>query len=186
LSTVLLDDGMLSGRDAPEWLDAKLSHIATAVDLSTWYTRTMGLRASIDGVPSSPSTTWNARLGDVGPLAFRDVALVLPRPRRDARWVRIRLRFVADDWRIDYAAIGATIERPATRTIGLRRVMVARAGDAEAMVARAGDAEATNDTAAIAALREPDGRYLQTMPGQRMTLEFDAGKQAARTDSTTT
>jgi hypothetical protein len=176
LSTVLLYDGMLSGRDAPEWLDAKLSHIATAVDLSTWYTRTMGLRASIDGVPSAPSTSWNARLGDVGPLAFRDVALVLPRPKRDARAVNIRLRFVTDDWRIDYAAIGAKIERPSTKTIALHR----------AMVTRAGDGAAVDDTAAVAALREPDGRYLQTTPGQRMTLEFDAGKQPARTDSATT
>src|SRR5262249_27101864 len=176
LSTVLLDDGMLSGRDAPEWLDAKLSHIATAVDLSAWYTRTMGLRASIDGVPTAPSTTWNVRLGDVGPLAFRDVALVLPRPRRDARFVHVRLRFVADDWRVDYAAVGAHVERPATTTIALRRVMASRAGDAEAV----------DDTAAVAALREPDGRYLQTMPGQRMTLEFTAGTPAPRSDSTTT
>jgi hypothetical protein len=176
LSTVLLYDGMLSGRDAPEWLDTKLAHIATAVDLSTWYMRTMGLRASVDGVrPESQSATWNARLGDVGPLAFRDVALVLPRPARDARVVHVRLRFVADDWRIDYAAVGARLARPATSTIALHRVMAPVSGGG--MV---------SDTAALAALREPDGRYLQTGPGQRMTLEFRPAQAATRLDSATT
>jgi hypothetical protein len=84
LNTVLLYDGMLSGRDAPEWLDTKLEHISAAIDLSTWYTRTMGLRATVTGVAPAAPATWNARLGDVGPLAFRDVALVLPRPVHDA------------------------------------------------------------------------------------------------------
>jgi hypothetical protein len=41
------------------------------------------------------------------------------------------------------------------------------------------------DTAAVSALREPDTKYLQTMPGQRMILEFDAGNTAIRSDSTT-
>jgi hypothetical protein len=42
-----------------------------------------------------------------------------------------------------------------------------------------------SDTAALAALREADGRYLQTLPGQRMMLEFDTGRAAQRADSTT-
>jgi hypothetical protein len=177
LSTVLLYDGMLRGRDAPVWLDTKLEHIATAVDLSTWYMRTMGLRATVDGVRPETGTTWNARLGDVGPLAFRDVALVLPRPTHNARSVRIRLRFVADDWRIDYVAIAPQTMRPAATSIPLHRVLAP---------ARTNSTETVDDTAARAALRESDGRYLETTPGQRMTLEFDAGAPSQRRDSATT
>lgn len=176
LTTVLLYDGMLSGRDAPEWLDTELEHIATAVDMSRWYARTMGLRASVAGVPTDVSSPWTARLGDVGPLAFRDVALVLPRSRRDAPSFRVRLRFVADDWRIDYAAIGTHVNRARTTTVALHRVIVPE---------RPGAAETLVDTAALAALREPDDRYLETMPGQRMTLEFQPTRFTERPDSAT-
>jgi hypothetical protein len=171
LNTVLLYDGILGGRDAVDWLDRGLENIATAVDLGRWYTRTMGMRASV-----SPGRSDDARLSDVGPLAFRDVAIVLPRPRHDAGSVRIRLRFVADEWRIDYAAIAATIARPSSTTIPLRRVMV---------VSRDG-APALPDTAALAALREPDSRYLETLPGQHMQLEFQPSPDRRQTDSTTT
>jgi hypothetical protein len=176
LNTVLLYDGMLSGRDSPDWLDTKLQHIATAIDLSKWYTRTMGLRVSVGTIGSSEAS-WTGRVGDVGPLAFRDFALVVPRPSRNARSLRVRLRFVADDWRIDYAALSAHVSRPVTSTIPLRRVMAPT---------QPGQAATTADTAALAALRDADGRYLQTLPGQRMILEFDAGRNARRSDSTTT
>jgi hypothetical protein len=178
LNTVLLYDGMLGGRDAPGWLDVNLQRISSAIDLAEWYTRTMGMRVAVDGAPS-PATgePWQARLSDVGPLAFRDVAIVLPRPSRNARSVRARLRFVADNWRIDYAAVAATIARPTSTTVALSRVIV-RAPDSTA--------SPVNDTAAVAALREADGRYLQTMPGQRMTLEFDPALPNAASGTSTT
>jgi hypothetical protein len=178
LNTVLLYDGILGGRDAPDWLDTGLQHISTAIDLGAWYTRTMGMRVSVDGVrPTSADQMWNARLGDVGPLAFRDVAIVLPRPSRNGTSVRVRLRFVADDWRIDYATVAAHISRPPAVVIPLRRVVVPTP---------AGGTGPIVDTAAVAALREPDGKYLQTMPGQRMTLEFAPTQRAEHPDSTTT
>ncbi len=34
LNTVLLYEGMLSGRDAPDWLNSGLQHIASVVDLA--------------------------------------------------------------------------------------------------------------------------------------------------------
>ena len=177
LNTVLLYDGVLSGRDAPEWLDNGLQHISTAINLSTWYMRTMGMRASVDGVrPRSTDRPWNSRLGDVGPLAFRDVAIVLPRPRRDSKTAHIRLRFVADDWRIDYAGVADRVSRPKQAVVPLTRLILpAKVGETPVI-----------DTAAMAALLEPDGRYLQTNPGQRMTLEFDVAKPVAHSDSSTT
>lgn len=178
LNTVLLYDGILGGRDAPEWLETGLQRISTAIDLSKWYMRTMGMRVSIDGVaPRSAEESWNARLGDVGPLAFRDVAIVLPRPARNAHSVRVRLRFVADNWRIDQAIVAANVSRPASRTIGLSRVLV-RAGDSTVA--------ATNDTAAVGALRDADGRYLETSPGQKMTLEFTRQPTTNTPNTTTT
>lgn len=177
LNTVLLYDGMLGGRDAPGWLDAKLQRISTAIDLAQWYTRTMGMRAIVDGAPRPASgESWQARLGDVGPLAFRDVAIVLPRPSRNARSIRVRLRFVADNWRIDYAAVASTMSRPTSTTIGLSRVIVHTPDSA---------ATAFNDSAAVGALREADGRYLETMPGQRMTLEFEPRATSAPGSTTT-
>jgi hypothetical protein len=177
LNTVLLYDGILGGRDAPEWLETGLQRISTAIDLSKWYMRTMGMRATVDGVaPQSVDEPWSARLGDVGPLAFRDVAIVLPRPARDARAVRVRLRFVADNWRIDHAMVAASVSRPAQRTIGLSRVLAR--GDSMT--------SATNDTAAVAALREADGRYLETSPGQKMTLEFSPQATVSAPGMTTT
>jgi len=175
LNTVLLYDGMLSGRDSPDWLDTKLQHIATAIDLSKWYTRTMGLRVSVGSIGSTEAT-WTGRVGDMGPLAFRDFAMVVPRPSRNAKSLRVRLRFVADDWRIDYAALSAHVTRPTTTSIPLRRVLTP---------SQPGQPATMSDTSALAALREADGRYLQTLPGQRMMLEFDAGRTVQRADSTT-
>lgn len=178
LNTVLLYDGMLGGRDAPGWLDVNLQRISSAIDLAEWYTRTMGMRVAVEGAPT-PATgeAWHARLSDVGPLAFRDVAIVLPRPAHNARSVRVRLRFVADNWRIDYAAVAPSFARPSSTTVPVSRVIV-RAPDSTA--------SPVNDTAAVAALREADGRYLETMPGQRMTLEFAPdGSNAASGTSTT-
>ena len=168
LNTVLLYEGVLGGHDAPEWMQTGLQHISTAIDLSKWYMRTMGMRAYVDGVARSAwGEAWDARLGDVGPLAFRDVAMVLPRPARDARRVRVRLRFVADNWRIDRAEIAGKISRPRTTTLPVASI-----------VAPVSATVSEEDTAAVAAVREADGRYLETLPGQRMTLRFRAPRDA--------
>ncbi|HSQ29258.1 MAG TPA: hypothetical protein VLN49_05375 [Gemmatimonadaceae bacterium] len=180
LNTVLLYDAILGGRDAPDWLADGLEHIATAVDLSTWYVRTMGMRASVAGIDATAGQAGagTARLGDVGPLAFRDVAILLPRPERDARTVRIRLRFVADNWRIDQIAVAGSVTRPAVSTVALSDVVVPTPQSGVGP---------SRDAAALAALSETDDRYLETRPGQRMTLEFRTQPPApVAGDSTTT
>lgn len=167
LNTVLLYDGILGGTDAADWMTTGMSGIANALEVSRWYVSTMGLHASVTGASSAPramaSGTSDVRLGDVGPIAFRDVALVLPRHERDARHVRIRLRFVADNWRIDRVRIGGTVARPASEVVPLARVVVPTpaAGGPPAL-----------DTGAARAMSAPDELYLETRPGQRMTLEF--------------
>jgi len=171
LNTVLLYDGILGGRDAADWMTGGLQNIGTALDVARWYTRTMGMHATVDGVPlSGPTAKEHARLSDVGPIAFRDVAIMLPRTERNAKRVRVRLRFVADQWRIDRAVIAGRIARPTQTTVHLTRVVVPNP-------ARGGPAVA--DTAALHALADADDRYLQTQPGQRMTLEFAAPSHAS-------
>ena len=156
-----------------------LEHISTAIDLSKWYMRTMGMRASVTGVaPRSSDRPWSARLGDVGPFAFRDVALVLPRPRRDAQlraFGCVSLRTIGES---TTSRSRDHVSRPSPVVIPLSRVVLPTAAGAAPML----------DTAAMSALREPDGRYLQTTPGQRMTLEFatKSADRVAHADSTTT
>lgn len=175
LNTVLLYEQLLGGRDAADWLANGLQHIGTAVDVSRWYVRTMGMRVSVEG--DAGDVVAQTRLGDAGPLAFRDVAVVLPRAARDARRVRMRLRFVADNWRIDRVTVAGVVSRPRVEPLPIERVMVPRPAS--------GSAPAT-DGAAVSAIADADGAYLETRPGQRMTLEFARDTAAASDEARTT
>lgn len=180
LNTILMYEGMLGGRDAADWMHDGLQRIASAVDMARWYSRSMGMRATVEGVsvPDGDMKRGLARLGDVGPIAFRDVAIVLPRAARDAKTARVRLRFVADNWRIDEVRVAGVLARPATTTLAVERVVVP-----EPAVTRG----PTLDTAAVSALADADDRYLETRPGQRMLLEFvrDSATRATRDTATT-
>jgi hypothetical protein len=174
LNTVLLYDGMLSGPGGADWLATDLERISTVVDLSEWYKRTMGLHAAV--VDSTGKVQGaGARMNDVGPIAFRDVAVLLPRPRGNGR-ARVRLRFVADNWRIDQVAIAGRVARPRETKVALRSVVVPTPATGGAAV---------QDSSALRALRATDDRYLETHPGQRMTLEFSPPSTSGRSDSTT-
>jgi len=168
LNTVLLYDGMLGGRDAVDWLGTGLRRLGPAFELGRWYGRTMGMRATIEGSPVE------ARLGDIGPLAFRDVAIVLPRAEPDAATARVRLRFVADNWRIDEVRVAGEVGRPVHTQVPVDRIEVPTPADGS-FPRLDGDAQR-----AIAA---SDGRYMETRPGQRMVLVFRA---PAATDAETT
>ncbi len=176
LNTVLLYEGMLGGHDAMDWLNDGLQHIAGTVDLARWYNRTMGLRASVDSDArgSNTPTPGTARLGDVGPIAFRDVALVLPRPTQSGDSTRVRIRFVADNWRIDEARVAGVISRPAYDVLPVDSVIVQETVSGGVRYA---------DSRAVAMLAAPDDQYLETRPTQRMTLVFAAPERS--TDSTT-
>jgi hypothetical protein len=167
LNTVLLYDGMLGGPDAIDWLGVGLQRINTAIDLSRWYVRTMGMHASVV-LPNGDSTT--VRLNDVGPIAFREVAIVLPRPRSENGRARVRLRFVADNWRIDHVQLAGSVSRAKPTWLPVTRVVVP--------VPRGGGS-AVDEPRAIAMLAETDEHYLETRPGQRLRLEFATPPAAA-------
>lgn len=183
LNTILLYEGMLGGRDAPDFLANDMQHIGRTVDFARWYVRTMGMRFAVDGVPLAAQEPYegNARLSDIGPIAFRDVAVVLPRPRTNAAGARIRLRFVADNWRIDEVRVAGAITRPEYQTLPVDSVIVPTPAAGGAPVI---------DAAAVSAVSAVDERYLETQPGQRMTLVFhpDATEspEASATGTTST
>jgi hypothetical protein len=161
LNTVLLYDLMLGdpGARSLDWQAEELSRVGTALDLGSWYTSHMGLAVE---VWLDTAWVWVARLKDTGPVAWKDVAIPLPRGAGDE--MRVRLRFPADNWRIDRAALASRVRRPAVRTLPLGRV-TAMSGAPEPQ--------------ALANLLSPDGRYLETGPGQAFLASWDVGADSA-------
>ena len=157
LNTVLFYDMMLGapGARSLDWLGDDMARVGSVTSLARWYVSRMGLRVSVrdrghyrvvDHIP------------DAGPIAWRDVATVVPVPDDDS--LRIRLSFVADGWRLDRVRVADRLRRPSQRSLPLHDV----AG-----------ATGASDSSALASMWGADERYLQTTPGQRFTARFLAG-----------
>jgi hypothetical protein len=161
LNTVLLYDVLLGGRgvQALNWVGRDLDSVGAMLQVAQWYASRMGMRVSV-----RERGEWRAagRLPDTGPIAWKDVAAVVPVPRGEDS-LRIRLSFVADNWRIDRVRVAAVVRRPEQRRL------------APASVTGPDDRP---DSAALAAVRESDERYLSTGPGQRFTVTWEAGATA--------
>jgi hypothetical protein len=166
LNTVLLYDVMLGSRAARalDWQSRDLAGIGPALELGRWYAGRMGLRAL---VPQGSGYREVGRLRDTGPIAWKDVAIVLPRPGTDS--VRVRLAFPVDNWRIDRIQLAETVRRPVSRGLSLARVE---------------GADGRPDTTALGAMREPDRRYLETRPGQHFTAVWEVGPAARESPRT--
>jgi len=160
LNTVLLYDVMLGSRGgrALDWQAGDLSRVGPALELGTWYAGQMGLRVL---VPTDVGFREVGRVKDTGPIAWKDVAVPLPRVPGDS--IRVRLSFPADNWRIDRVALAALGRRPAVRTIPLARVEASDGAQPEA----------------LAAMRLADHSYLETGPGQRFTAVWETGPEPA-------
>lgn len=166
LNTVLLYDFMLAaqGARALDWLGSDLATIGPAVDVGNWYSAHMGIRVSVrDG------RAWRevGRVPDAGPIAWKDIALVVPVLERDT--LRVRLSFLTDSWRIDRVALGEDVRRPVGRSIPVARVV---------------GADGADDAPARDALRAPDESWLRTMPGESFVARFEAGAVPAGTART--
>jgi hypothetical protein len=157
LNTVLFYDLMLArpGARSIDWMAGDLQRIGPTLDLGRWYASHLGLRVSIE---SGGKWRQVSKLSDYGPIAWRDVAAIIPTPATDS--VHLRLEFLADQWRIDRIAIGDDVRRPRTRTVSLAAVT---------------NAEGDLEPQALENLRRADERYLETTPPQRFTLTFDVG-----------
>jgi hypothetical protein len=166
LNTVLLYDVMLGypGARAIDWQGRDLSRPGSALALDAWYSSRMGLWVDLwrGGI-------WEPveRVSDTGPVAWKDVVVALPPAA--GREVRVRLRFPADDWRIDRIALASSMRRPDVRVLQLARV-----------TDRSGAAEPD----AYTSLRAADSRYLETTPGQAFIAAWDVGPSAEGTERT--
>ena len=157
LNTVLLYDVMLKGQGfaALDWMGHDLNHLGNRAELGLWYRKNMGMTVSIwrDGEFHKVG-----RIGDQGPIAWSERAFVLDAPRGDS--VKVRLTFVADNWRIDQVALAIDTQRG-----NVRIIPVATAKSLEA------DRPDIPDY-----LARPDEKYLITRPGESVQLGFDVGE----------
>jgi hypothetical protein len=165
LNTVLLYDHMLGapGIRSLDWAGKTLDQIGSAVEMGRWYNSRMGMRVSVlDGGKYRQV----ARISDSGPIAFRDNAIVVPAIRSGGDSVRIRLAFIADNWRIDAIRTASVLRRPVTRFVPATRVRMM---------------DPAQNAPALAAVRGADESYLITSPGQSFSVEFEVGKAAPGT-----
>ena len=157
LNTVLLYDVMLKEQSfaALDWMGHDLNHLGNQAELGLWYRETMGMTVSVwqDGEFRKVG-----RIGDQGPIAWSERALVLDAPRGDS--LKVRLSFVADNWRIDQVALAIDAKRGKVRTIPV--------ATAESLEGHRADIPGY--------LSRADETYLITRPGDSVQLVFDAGE----------
>lgn len=163
LATVLFYDMMLGDRGARalDWLGQDLGEIGPAVELGQWAADNLGMRISV-----LESGTWRevARLPDKGPLAWDDVAVVVPvSPNRTEASVRIRLAFPADHWRIDHVTPFETARYAEGRVVPLSMIHALDGSDRTNMLAN---------------LASADDSYLVTSPGHAFEVVFRPGVDA--------
>lgn len=167
LSTTLLYDVMLApaGARSLDWLNRDLAKISTAVELGRWHQRRAGLHISVwrDGQYREA-----ARIPDSGPISWHDVAASIPVLPGETS-LRIRLSFLADHWRIDRVGVAAASRSPSPRSIQITEVQ---------------GADGRPETEARLNMSAPDDRYLQTSPGQRFFVNFNAGPAHANQSRT--
>ena len=159
LATVLFYEMMLGDRGsrALDWLGQDLGDIGPAVELGQWAADNLGMRVSVlDG------DTWRevARIADQGPLAWNDVAVVVPVISGATSTARIRLSFPADHWRIDHVTPFAAARSTKTRVIPLSATIAL---------------DGTHQPAFLSELAWPDESYLVTSPGQGFEAVFRPG-----------
>lgn len=158
LTTMLLYEMMMAERGwrSLDWLSEDMSQIGRAVELGKWYSSRMGMDVAVwrDG-------GWDhvVHMPNVGPIAWRRVAAVIPVPPGDT--LRVRLSFVADQWRIGRVVLGAHV-----RPVKARHIPLA------AVIGPEGDESAE----ASSAMRAPDAKYYETHPGEHFTALFDVGQ----------
>jgi len=164
LNTVLFYDLLIAGRGpaALDWMAEDLESLGPATAMGRFAREHMGLRVSV-----ADGDGWRevARVPDTGPVAWKEVAVVIPAQHGNV--TRVRLSFIADNWRIDQVLGTSAWRRGVPRPIEIARVMAVHGA---------------SDTVARASLLHPDERYLETIAAQRFFAEFNVGaSQSPRT-----
>ena len=158
LNTVLLYDVMLNGQGfrALDWMGEDLNRLGPTFRLARWYQKEMGMRVKV----------WRggrfrnaATIADTGPIAWNEIAVPVDAEAGDT--LRVRLEFIADNWRLDHAALATDSRRSEMRKIAVTEV---RGADDEPL------------PLAQRNLRSVDDGYLITKPGEHVRLHFDIGE----------
>ena len=158
LTTMLLYEMMMAERGwrSLDWLSEDMSQIGRAVELGKWYSSRMGMDVAV-----WRNGRWDhtVHMPNAGPIAWRRVATVIPVPPGDR--LRVRLSFVADQWRIGSVALASRVRAVKARHIPLAAVIGPEGDKSE---------EALRD------MRAPDAKYYETHPGEHFTALFDVGQ----------
>ncbi|MCP4301234.1 MAG: hypothetical protein GY783_11665, partial [Gammaproteobacteria bacterium] len=120
LNTVLLYDVMLKGQGfhALDWMGDDLDRLWPAYKLARWYQKKLGMRIAVWDRGQYRNVT---TLADTGPIAWNEVAIPLPATKSDK--IRVRLSFIADNWRIDQAALATNVRKGKVRKIPVTGVL---------------------------------------------------------------
>src|SRR2546425_11566768 len=93
-------------RSSLDWVGKDLKQVGPALAVAQWYQQRMGMNIAVgDG----RAYRVLAHLRDTGPIAWKDVAVVVPVVTR--RSLRVRLSFPMDNWRIDRIAVAGRFHR---------------------------------------------------------------------------
>ncbi len=157
LNTVLLYDVMLREQSfgALDWMGHDLDHLGNKMQLGLWYRKHMGMTISVWDKTRYRKV---ARLGDQGPIAWNEHAILLP--TGGVGKLKVRLSFVADNWRLDRVAAATEAVRA-----DARRVPVATAASADGQ---------RDDIPEF--LQHADRQYLIAKPQDSVKLRFDVGE----------
>ena len=161
LGTVFFYDQMLAGQGprSIKWLADDLEVISNVVALGDYYIRNMGLRIEVRRDRDYEEV---GRVREVGPIAFDEIAVRVPVTDPDS--LRIRLRFIADAWRIDQLAVATTAHRPDMETIPISTITSAGASPAWLDMVRNG-------------VERSDTEYAMTTPGQSFVVSYQVDEE---------
>ena len=153
LNTILFYDLMLAsqGAGALDWLAADMANIGKVVELDQWVRKIMGLEISVQSPAGWERVT---RLRDTGPLAWDEVAIQVPVPEGDE--LRVRLSFLADEWRIDFAGLAEEVQF---------------VDPTEASFVHVAPIDEAPDPDLADRIAQPDEDYLVTIPSVALSLE---------------
>ena len=157
LTTVLFYDYMLAsqGANALNWITEDLNNISTVIEMAEWFQKRTGLRVEV----------WNGtqyqeveRILEVGPIAWKEIAVLIPIPETSEETLNVRLTFIADAWRIDRVAFSERIREATYRVIPPKTLL-----------------DADRVAQPLAPILKPDEERLVTTAGQRYWVEFEPG-----------
>lgn len=153
--TVLLYDYLLGsqGVESLDWIGKDLETVSGAVALGDFHYTYMGLRVEQKLEDEYKEI---GRIANTGPIAPREIAVPVQLNPQDT--LRLRLKFLADSWRIDKLKLAREVSEPEYRFIPVASIQ---------------NSEGESDTRYLSLINEADEQYFVTTPGDRFTATFE-------------